>query len=368
MTLYSWTIWIFGFAWLLQMALWWGVFAPFAWKKRKEPVTKASHLPCSVVVCARNEANNLQQNLPKLLGQEYPTYEVLVVDDASSDQTLSALKKLCAIHSNLRVLSIPVKKTAGKKAAILQGVQAARYPHIVVTDSDCRPNSKMWLQIMMAGFSEKASTEIVLGYAPHDAAPGWLNAWQRFETYFTAFQYGALAHAGQPYMGVGRNMAFLQRKYSTAPQPQLASGDDDLFVNANASAGNCALCFHPDAWMYSRAEASWSHWLRQKRRQLSAGPHYRLRHQIMLAGIAVSHVLFYGAFAALLLMGGTPDWVWVAFLLRGWSVALLISKSGKQMGIRDLSPLAPVFDLLLCLYWGVLTPALLLFGPGKRWK
>ena len=81
-------------------------------------------------------------------------------------------------------------------------------------------------------------TQIILGYGKYISEPGLLNKWIRTDTTYIAMQYLAMAIKGRPYMGVGRNMAyrkslFFERK-GFASHLNLASGDDDLFVNENA--------------------------------------------------------------------------------------------------------------------------------------
>ncbi|MBK9335315.1 MAG: glycosyltransferase [Lewinellaceae bacterium] len=295
---------IFVAATCVQVVVWTGIFARLARYVPPDPKlqTQNSKLKtptCSVIICARNEGANLRQNLPFVLEQQYPDFEVVVVDDDSSDESPAVLQAFQKKYAHLRVLRVSPKTSPGKKHALAQGIAFARSEHLVFTDADCRPASLFWLEILCARFSapQNAKPEILLGYAPYRPAPGLLNWWIRFETVQTAMQYCAFALAGRPYMGVGRNLAWkkhlFQRAGGFAAHADLPSGDDDLFVNAAAHAGNTAICLDPRTFVYSESEKTWSAWRQQKHRHLSAGRKYRPEHQALLGALALSHTLHY---------------------------------------------------------------------------
>jgi glycosyltransferase involved in cell wall biosynthesis len=345
----------------VQLALWLRVYARLALYHPNSSHLKEPLPALSVIICARNEAENLQRRLPAVLAQDYPDYEVIVVDDDSADDTPALLRRLAAEYSRLRALRLSPKTSPGKKAALAYGITAAQNEWLVFTDADCTPASSYWLREMALRMEmpSESPVEIVLGYGPYIATAGALNGWVRFETVFTAMQYGAFALCGLPYMGVGRNLAWKKSLFARtsgfASHAGLASGDDDLFVNAVATAHNTVLCFSPQAFTYSSAPNSWAGWFRQKRRHLSTGHRYRRRHRVALAAVAGSQVAHYGLLAWALLCGFT----WPA--LACWSVRLaaaywVFSRVAQRLDAEDLSRCFPLFDALLALYWGGFVP------------
>lgn len=351
---------IFAGVTLVQLAVWWGVFARLA---RYKPATSppASALPLSVLICARNEAVNLRKNLVSVLEQDYPEFEVLVVDDDSSDDTREVLQRLQVQYARLRVLHNSPKTTPGKKAALARGIAATRYDWLVFTDADCRPAGPEWLRYMAAAVAP--GVEIVLGYGPYRAAPGFLNRWIRFETVQTALQYFSFALAGQPYMGVGRNLAWhravFERVGGFAGHADIPSGDDDLLVNAAAHAGNTALCLHPAAFVYSEAKNSWHSWWLQKRRHLGAGRKYRPGHQMLLGLLTLTHVLHYFLLIALLFSDfGTIS---VAFYaIRMASAFFIFWKVLRQFCEEQILIWFPLLDAFLAFYYALLVPRALI--------
>jgi glycosyltransferase involved in cell wall biosynthesis len=131
----------------------------------------------------------------------------------------------------------------GKKYAITLGIKAAKHDWILLTDADCRPNNEQWIRVVSERCSEDKN--FVLGYSAYEKRPGFLNLFIRFETLLTAIQYIGFALAGNPYMGVGRNLAyrksvFLENK-GFNNFLSVTGGDDDLFVNQHATAKNTAV-------------------------------------------------------------------------------------------------------------------------------
>ncbi|MEJ7691759.1 glycosyltransferase, partial [Daejeonella sp.] len=164
--------------------------------------------PVSIIICARNEIENLKKNLGSFLQQDHPDFEVVVVNDCSNDGTDWYLRDLSAEHKNLKVVTISEhpRFKHGKKFAVTMGIKASKNENMIFTDADCRPASNRWLSRMQRLFNN--NTDIVLGYSPYESSGGLLNKIIRFETFSTALNYISFALEGMPYMGVGRNLAY----------------------------------------------------------------------------------------------------------------------------------------------------------------
>lgn len=331
--------------------------------------------PVSVVICARNEAENLKAHLPTWTAQTgVPSFEVLVVDDASTDETAAVLAHYQESCPNLRVLRLEAeagRPYAGKKSALVAGIQAARHEFVLLTDADCRAASHDWAARMGNAFGP--TTDMVLGYGPYARYPGALNRWIRYETLWTGILYLSLARAGVTYMGVGRNIAYRKAAFLGAldvfdRRPGLLSGDDDLLVNRLAKKGNTALCLHPDAFTISEPKHTWAAWLRQKRRHLSTGKHYRAQHILLLSALSLSHVWSWAGFVL------WPFFTWketlcagVLFSLRALVVWIVGAALARRFQEKDLAPRYLFFDALFTIYYLMLFPFTLI-GKTVRWK
>lgn len=368
-----WLFLVFTAAAVVQGAYYSLLYARLAYQpeRRFEP---DDYPPLSVVICARNEAENLRRNLKVVLIQNYPApFEVIVVNDQSEDDTLQVLDEFMGRNENLRLLNIKpgAKPLPGKKFALKTGVGHAHYDTIVVTDADCKPASAHWLEHLAAAYMTE--TDLVLGYSPFIKVPGLLNKLQRYENVMTAMQYFSYAMSGMPYMGVGRNMSFRRSLFESWDMKRgkgKLGGDDDLFVNARARGKHTAVCLHRDAFTLSSAPPGWGPWLRQKTRHISTSAYYRFRHKLLLFVFALSNFIFYTGFAALCLIKPTPP----LLLLSVLSMALVLfakyvvsSAVNKRLQQQDLSKWTLLLDPLYVLYLLIIF-ILTIIRPNPAWK
>lgn len=365
---------IFFIVWCLIAALqlgYWGlVFQRLAWYKAPPNPTEVSFPAVSIVICARNEAANLQKNLESILLQDYPIFEVVVVNDDSKDESLAILKQFERQFTHLQVVTVEEKQGKGKKAALTKGIQAAKYSWILLTDADCSPVSASWITNMYQQAALKQSA-IVLGYGPYEAEETWLNRWVRFETIYVAIQYFSFALWKIPYMGVGRNLMyqkalFLQEK-GFEQHEHITSGDDDLFVNAVANGKNTSICLENESFMYSKAPTSWKALYRQKTRHYSSSNSYKLKHKILLGLLSSTHFCFYLGLCIFIMMNVWNDAIIVLLILRTFLLHLVFFKYLER--IKQLSFLKYVFvlDALLPLYY-IIFASSLIGKQDKTWK
>ena len=326
----------------------------------------------SVIVAARNEAYNLADYLPALLEQDYPMFEVIVIDDGSEDDTRSLLDNMAAHYPRLRRSFVPVQARiiSSKKLALTLGIKAARYDYLLFTDADCRPASRHWIHEMMQGFASD-NTQVVLGFGAYFKRKGLLNRLIRYDTLFSGLQYLGAARAGHPYMGVGRNLAykkdwFFAHKGFASFLGEMA-GDDDLLVNRNASAQETATVSTPDSLTWSPPKTHWRDWWHQKHRHLSVSPHYTLSSRIRLTAEPLCRALWY-ALAAFLLAHGWGITQWAVCLLLGIRLltrTVVLNVSARRLGEHRIG-----WDLLL---WDILLPLFSLwiltfpYRNPKRW-
>jgi cellulose synthase/poly-beta-1,6-N-acetylglucosamine synthase-like glycosyltransferase len=356
--LYHWIILaLFLIAFLYQMGIYLFVFLRVPLYRKK---TQSASTPgVSVIICAKNEEKNLEHLLPHVLQQEYPEFEVVVVNDSSTDETEQVLMQLATRFKHLRYTTIPAdeKLRRGKKLALTIGLKSAKYNHVLLTDADCYPVSKHWLKSMASNFSEKH--KIVLGYGGYERQKGLLNTIIRYETTFTAIQYLSLAIIRKPYMGVGRNLAYEKALFfdnkGFAGHYHLLSGDDDLFVNANATGQNCTVEFSPESHTLSQPEMTFRAWIKQKKRHISAGNHYTTASRIRLASEWASRIMLY---TSLIWICVSLPWNFIvaALFLVLLVCRLIIFKMGmsrldeKYLLLPSLL-LDPVFPVIIGLIW-----------------
>ncbi|TDG36641.1 glycosyltransferase [Pedobacter changchengzhani] len=338
-----------------------------------EALPTTASKPVSVIICARNEIVNLKQYLPIVLSQNYPEFEVVVVNDRSWDGTEDYLEDLEKKYDNLKIVKIldSDKFLAGKKFAATMGIKAAKYEWMVFTDADCVPESENWLRYMQQ--SDREETEIILGFSPYIKTRGLLNALIRFETFFTGVNYLSFALKGMPYMGVGRNLAYKKplffKNKGFAAHMHIQSGDDDLFVNANANAFNTEIRISSDSQVWSEPNSSWRSYLRQKKRHFGAGKLYKSKHKFILSVQIIFQFLFYCAFTACMFFGRDAQYIAGGILLLSIIIKCFVYlKLLKRLNCGDLRWCFPILDILLFLFLSI-NGFFALFGKKKvNWR
>lgn len=370
-------LWLaFAFTLLIQLYFYLYLFSKFARTGQRELSVIPERMPgVSLVVSARNEAENLQRNLGLLGRQSYPDYEIILVDDGSSDSTFEILQKFKQDHSRpgrpIHVLRIDAADSKGKKQALARGIELASREVILVTDADCAPASTEWVRLMASPLSGDKDLELVLGYGAYRKVRGsFLNRLIRYETLLTAIQYFSYALHGNPYMGVGRNLAYTKRLFVWAGgfsgHRDIHSGDDDLFVNQAANKENTAICIDPDGFTTSEPKRSLRAWIRQKRRHISTASRYKGPQQAMLALFYLSQLGFYLLAAALLIEGDKLPLLSSLILARFIAFYLVLIPSAGKLREKDLVALGPLYEIstiFMQLYLFIYNR----FSPPKHW-
>lgn len=327
-------------------------FAVFSFSKNTEK--QKQDIPVSVIVCAKNEAKTLKETLPSIIAQEYGKFEVVLINDASSDDTLDIMKTFEEAHSHVKVVHVDHNEAfwGSKKYALTLGIKAASFEHLLFTDADCAPVSENWISEMTSRFS--TSKQLILGYGSYKKVPGsFTNILVRYETLLTAVQYFSYAILGNPYMGVGRNLAYTKTAFfkvnGFVKHLQVRSGDDDLFVQEVARKSNTAICVSKDSFTESTAPKNLRTWFRQKRRHISTAKHYRFQHRFLLGLFYTSKLLLFALFIALLLIS---NWIIPTTILTGYYVIqfLVMSFAAKKLNDLKVILFLPLLEICLLIF------------------
>lgn len=355
------------FMWIVLVAfcvfafiqLFWVIFFYARLALHVEPkIPNNKNVPVTIIIAARNEEDNLFHLLPKILTQDYPEFEVIVVNHQSIDDSSHILKAFQRQFTNLKVIELERSKHIrnGKKLPLTIAIKGAKYEHLLFTDADCEPNSNNWLSLMSNKFTNKK--EIVLGYGAYKREPGLLNRLIRLDTAMIAANYLSYAKAGAAYMGIGRNMGYTRSLFLSVngfkSHYALQSGDDDLFIQEAAKKGNYDICIHPDSFSYSESKKTWSDWYKQKSRHFTTTEHYAVIKKLLLGIYPLSLILFITSFILLCVI---YDLCWLTIgvfsfvLLLKWIIQGCILLKLREKGFIWVFP---IWDLV----YAILAPIL----------
>lgn len=325
-------------------------FGKFSFAKPQTSTPK--RVPISVIVCAKNEEENVKKFIPLLAEQNYQDYEIVLIDDASSDETLEVFEAFEKQYSNIKLVKVENNEAfwGNKKFALTLGIKAAKNEYLLFTDADCYPKSNDWIKEMSAQFSQQKT--IVLGYGAYEKIKNsFLNKIIRFETLLTATQYFSWAKLGKPYMGVGRNMAYKREEFFKVrgfiDHMKIRSGDDDLFINQAANSKNTTICYTPESFTFSKPKTTFATWFTQKRRHVATAQHYKASDRTQLAIFYATQLLF--LILPIILLAFQFQWIIVLSLIgfRYLFAWLSLGFAAGKLKEKDVMYWFPIIEIIL---------------------
>ena len=373
---------VFSLMWLIQMCYIWGLFSRLAFfKKKKYDNDRPSYEPVSVIVCAKDAYEYLIDLVPRILTQDYPDFELVIVNDCSTDETTDYLKELVRQRPDINVVTLTQSLNFfhGKKFPLSMGIKSAKHDLLLLTDADCLPENDQWIKGMVSVYKNK--TEVVLGYSPYFTRKGLLNKLIRFDTLYTAIQYLSMALAKRPYMGVGRNLSYRRELFyknkGFTSHYTIPSGDDDIFISQVANKKNTRIFIDPKCRVESEPKHSFSSWIHQKRRHYSTVNMYKRSTNLILGTLLSSRLFYYASMIALFFMPqafniNQNEYLYFTAIglfgvLHYASMDFIYIKSAKQLGEKKLylffSPFYDVFFTLFTMLLGFRN----MFSKPKGW-
>ena len=314
--------------------------------------------PISVIMVTKDAGEALKNNLPAILEQDYPFFEVIVVNDESAGEDEDTLKILEKQYRNLYHTFIPksARYISIEKLGISMGLKASKYKWIVVTDPYSRPVSNKWLRSLSRHFT--SDTEIVLGYSNYASGKASFLRQIITDNLFHSMRYLGKALAGNAYMGIGHNMAYRKDTYELhkgfANLLNLKRGEDDLFVNLVANERNTKVAVEPDSIVRVTAPAFKRVWKEEKTSYAVTGHYYkggaRLLNSLETWACTLFHV---STIAGITMSILEKQWLLLAIVVFCWLIRLIIvcnvfSKTAKALG-ENIRYYFPIYDL--CRPW-----------------
>lgn len=359
---------IIGF---LNLCFYFG-FYKFAFGTNSSQQESQKQIPVSVIICAKNEAENLKKFLPAILSQDHQEFEVVIINDASQDETLEIMEDFEKKDPRVKIVDVQNNEAfwGHKKYALTLGIKKAVNPYLLFTDADCQPQSNRWISEMSARFMKDTKT-IVLGYGGYFVKKrSFLNKLIRYETLLTAIQYFSYAKWGIPYMGVGRNLAYTSEEFfkhnGFASHLHVRAGDDDLFVNQAATKENINICDTKEGSTRSIPKTTFKDWFTQKKRHISVAGNYKFKHRLLLALFFILQFSFWIIFIVLLF---SNYWklALAIYLVRILFQIPVIYKAGKKLSEKDIFLVFPLLEPFLIFTQFVIFIANI-FSKPTHWK
>ena len=310
----------------------------------------------SIIISAKNEAENLRKNLPFILNQQYPNFEIIVVDNASTDSTSDVLKSFRKNHPNLYTTFIPIGSHAlnNKKLALTLGIKAAKHEILLFTEADTKPLSNKWVYEYAKAFNK--DKDIVLGCCQLEIEKGFFKKYILFDNLFSGIKYTSMVLVNKTYMGIGRNMAFKKNLFfdnkGFSSLLNMEDGEDNVFINRIATKDNATLVSSPDSMVVSNVIDDFFSWRSIKTTYLTTRKHYAGSTAKILSFEVASRYSFYILFATLCVIAIKSSVTIFAFfallllLIRYLIQLIVVNKNSKVYNAGSFYFSLPLFDLL----------------------
>lgn len=315
--------------------------------------------PLSVIIVTKDSASMLKDNLPAILEQDYPEFEVIVVNDESAGEDEDILKILGSRYRHLYRTFIPksARYVSRKKLGVAMGIKASKYDWIVVTEPYCKPESKDWLKSLSRNFVP--GTDIVLGYCNYSYGKGIFAKRIIADMLLMSMRFLGKAIGEKPYMGMGRNMAYRKEIYlqhkGFSNQLTLTRGDDDLFINEIADSRNTKVCVDSNSIMRMPLPKYKKTWRDDKIGYEVTGNHYKGTARVSNSLETWSAWLFNLSVIAALCIGIlNKEWIFTSCIFAAWLIRTITTmtvfyKTAKAMG-EKVSAYLFVYDFMRPLY------------------
>jgi len=363
--------WVFVTAAAIQLFFYLLTLSVFSFYRK--PRSTSVNIPgISVIISAKNEAENLKKLIPLLLKQQYKAFEIIVLDDKSTDDTYDYTIELEHKEENFKLVRIDSTPDHinNKKYALTLGIKAAKFDYLVFTDADCQPAGEYWLEEFSHGFTSD-KIKFVLGYSQYFRKKGLLSMFINYETILTALHYVGIGLLGNPYMGVGRNIAyrksFFLKNNGFGKYQGVVGGDDDLLVNQYANRKNTKFILSPNSTVYSIPKTKMNDYILQKTRHLSVGKHYRGTDKLLLGLLSFSKIIFWLSFITAIMSGYQTYFVAGGFFLVMVSLLTVLLVLKKKTGDKSSIWMLPFLDFIFIFYY-ITTGLKVLFTKKVRWK
>lgn len=303
-----------------------------------EPQNNTTPPPVSIVICAKNEIENLKNNLPHFLNQKHPNFEILIAVDNSNDGSFEWLVEQAKIHHVLTIKHFQQQKQfGGKKEVLSYAIKEAKHEHLLLTDADCRPNSPYWALEMCSAFTKEK--QLVLGIGMYEKTKSSVGKFIYYDTILVAIQYLSFAIIGKPYMSVGRNVAYTKSLFNSvngfSSHLDLKSGDDDLFIQSVSNIRNTTIRINSNSQTVSLPEKNWKNYIQQKSRHHTTGIKYKAEHIIYLGLFQAFTLLFYSSFLEQFFYSSSIITLLTIFFLKNLIQASIFRIIFVKIGVRE---------------------------------
>ncbi|NVJ88665.1 MAG: glycosyltransferase [Flavobacteriaceae bacterium] len=339
--------------------------------KFKTTVSSSEPLPISLIIFVKNGGEYLKKNLKNFINQEYSNFEILLVNNESSDNTDELLEEIVEKNKSIRVIDVKNNESfwGNKKYAYTLAIKAAKFEHLLFSEIYVRPKSKHWISEMSKLFTPEKT--IILGYTKIKKESSFTNLLFRFDNVLLHLKSFVFTKFKTPFTASSYNYAFTKKEFFRVKgfinHIKIREGKEDLFIRDANEKGNVTFTISKQSFIETLTNESFSKWYSTKRNSNVLKKNYTLKNRIFLNIFSLTKFLFY--FLSILLFIYYPWHIILAifgfYLILQYTVIDIATKALKE---SLLIIFLPILEISLVLIQISLFFANLVSKPNTTWK
>ena len=336
-------------------------------KKKDKPVDYPSF---SIIVPSRNYEENLRELIPTLLEQDYPEFEVVVVDDCSYDATEWYLNELKLQSNKLKTSRIIQETDFPNALAITIGIRAASNEWLIFLNPLCRVSGKDWLKSFAEELNPKS--EAAFGFVNYTNSYGSMRKFIKYENFDSFILYGSARYLGLSMPITDMNVAYKREQFLSrrgfAAVLDSPFSENELYLNKISNRSNSVYLQNRATAVSFVGDTDWYDGMNFKKKQLLLKKKFTVGQSIFLWTNTISRFVFDISMIALLIL--SPWRIWVAGI---WLIKIIHELvwgivSMKRLGEKNLFPGLLIFRSIIPLFNSIISINQLFTGQKRKWK
>ena len=336
-------------------------------KKKDKPVDYPSF---SIIVPSRNYEENLRELIPTLLEQDYPDFEVVVVDDCSYDGTEWYLNELKLQSNKLKTSRIIQETDFPNALAITIGIRAASNEWLIFLNPLCRVSGKDWLKSFAEELNPKS--EAAFGFVNYTNSYGSMRKFIKYENFDSFILYGSARYLGLSMPITDMNVAYKREQFLSrrgfAAVLDSPFSENELYLNKISNRSNSVYLQNKSTAVSFVGDTDWYDGMNFKKKQLLLKKKFTVGQSIFLWTNTISRLVFDISMIALLILSPWRIWVAGIWLLKIIHELVWGIVSMKRLGEKNLFPGLLIFRSIIPLFNSIISMNQLFTGQKRKWK
>ena len=357
----------FGLTFLIQ--LFYQLLSAINTLKKRRKKNQENFPSISIIIPSRNYEEHLKELIPTLLSQDYPDFEVVVVDDCSADGTEWYLSEL-KLQSNKLKTSRIIQETDFPNALVITiGVRAATKEWMIFLNPLCRVSGKDWLKSFSVGMNP--NTEAVFGFIKHANTEGSMQKFFKYETFDSYMLYGSARLLGLPMPISDLNIAYKREHFLNlrgfAAVLDARFSENELFINKISNRKNSTFLMDQGSAIEYLGETDWDDELNFKQKQLLLKRKFTIGQRLFLWINTYSRAIFDASMLALLILSPWRWWIAGVWFFKNLMELIWGIVGMKRLGEKKLFPGLLALRSTVLIFNIVLSLNYLLTRRKRKW-